>query len=375
MLSIVTLSAFLVYCQYLLGMLTPSATGLVIFPFCAFFLLTILGSNSRFSLFFVLSCVVLILVLTLSFANSSLASYPQYKFLFTTIKWVSYLIIGYYVYSNSYAYFRVAFFVLLIFSIYCLGSIFVGNYEFDINNRLFVGVYNPIWIGRAIYEMLLISIVCLGVKKNYTIILFIVCLYISYATGSKSSILAFLIVATLYFSREMQMSKVKKFILFSLLVLFVISILYFFKDDAYFQSRFLSLVPENSSDGVYNSSRIVVWPKTLSLFLSQNYMEILFGNGLGEFPKFYLGVEANFKYYPHNAILELLVEFGLLFTLAIVFYVTYFYLKCKESIRYLLLYYIICAMFSGDLLLNEFVFLYLGMVIKSVRYTSFKVAM
>ena len=368
--SIISLSSLLVYLQYIFGMLTPAATGLVVFPLVSSLLLIFFRERARFSIGFVISCVLLFIVFIIAFMQSSMASYPQYKFMFTLVKWISYLTIGYYVYLNSHDYFKISFLLLLIFTCFCMFSMIFGSYEVDLNNRLFVGVYNPIWIGRAIYEMLLVATIALSIKKKYMLVLFFLCLYISYASGSKSSILSFLIVAFAYFNSRNQVSKLKKFSLLSVFLVLCFGIAYYFKDDVYFQSRFLSLVPENSSVEIYNSSRVVVWPNTISLFLSQDIYPLLFGNGLGEFPKFYLGVEPTFKYYPHNAILEFLVEFGVLFTFAFIAYVAYFYFKSDDPIKYLLLYYVICSMFSGDLLLNEFVFLYLGMVIRSVEYNS-----
>ena len=84
---------------------------------------------------------------------------------------------------------------------------------------------------------------------------------------------------------------------------------------------------------------------------------------MGEFSSFFQNSLGNQRFYPHNIVLELLVEFGLLPTLLTLIYAGQLLIKSKSMYKYIFLYFIVNSMFSGDLILNEYIYFYLGMTV------------
>lgn len=111
-----------------------------------------------------------------------------------------------------------------------------------------------------------------------------------------------------------------------------------------------------------------MWPESINKILNEDFESLIFGNGIGSFPVFYYGYNYDSRSYPHNIVLEILIENGLLFLLVILYILWKILRKSKSPLFLLFYYYLLNAAFSGDLLLNEYVFLYLFLSIVHNKY-------
>lgn len=367
---------FSLYSVYLFGVFSSKLSGLSFIPFLvlvlgiAFFRKEIILKKEVF--YYFLSFLLLIF---LCFVNSDFLDYSVYKFFMLILKFSTLFLIPFLLIKNIEDTFKGIIFTLLFFVFVSFVFSFKLFGQYDINTRLEIGIFNPIWISRAIFECLLIGLVFLKMKRFWLIPLFIICVYISFSAGSKGPILSFLICFLIYnFRQGLRNKKIKYFILV-LLILFG-SVLYFFPWDiidqnSYLYQRFLVAVPDGSSEHIMEESRIVVWPKVLNLLFNQDIWPFLFGNGLGNFGSFYFGYPYNERFYPHNFILEVFVEFGAIILLLVLFLFYKFYRNSNSGFKLLFLYFFINSMFSGDLLLNEYLIFYFGfLVAESEKFQS-----
>jgi hypothetical protein len=364
--GIVSLITFLIYFQFIIGMLSAKLTGVTLIPLFSLILGSILYFNKKvFSQRLILLVLLLLFFFTISYFISSKGEYSTYKYIFLCLKVTIYLFLGFLVSRAPYTYSSVASKLLLIFVLYTLLYCIFNSASFDVNNRVFIGIFNPIWIGRIIFEFLILTIFFQNWKKSVNIIFLIVCLYITYMTGSKGAVFSFIVTFIYALYTEKKVSS------FSLIVCIMLFICLFFtlyltiSEESYFFQRFMSAVPAGTSEGLYNESRIVVWPNTVSLILSSDIKALLFGNGLGEFGKFYTGIENYSRFYPHNFILECIVELGFLFLIIFGGYVLQQFNKSDSKFKLLFVYYFVNSLFSGDFLLNEFLYFYLGCILGS----------
>ncbi|GAB3174244.1 hypothetical protein GCM10027291_32110 [Telluribacter humicola] len=133
------------------------------------------------------------------------------------------------------------------------------------------------------------------------------------------------------------------------------------QSNQFITQRFFRFVPDYAIGEDYETSRVVVWPRTLGLIISNLDRLFLLGLGIGDFSLLYTGMISNSRYYPHNILLELIVELGILFTTILFIFVIYIIKNFgNNNNKYLLYFFIINSMFSGDIILNEFIFFYLG---------------
>jgi len=355
----------LLYSQFVIGAIFENFSGLSIITFFAAAISIILivydrSINSNF--------VYIVLVANFIFFSSLLLSrfsaYSIDKFIFLVLKFSSMLVIGYAISGRSKLFFDSAVIPLYIFLIICFFSL--SDSTMGVNNRLEVGLYNPIWISRHLLELFLICMFFLEKNKYFLIPIFSLCLIVTYYAGSKGG-LAALAVTYIYFN--LTNDKYKYRFLKVLLIIFatVIILVYLYRsfdNSSYMIQRFLSVVPEGSSESIVNESRLVVWPRSISLLSDLDISEYLFGFGIGGFSEFYYGVDQGVKFYPHNIVIELVVEFGFIGASLFLWLLFFYVYKCrniKESL--MVVYFFTAAQFSGDLPLNEFLFLYLGILI------------
>lgn len=353
---------FTLYSQIWIGMVSAGFSGLTLVPIICFILYLLLGKvkvDLSLLYFLLLSSIVIIL----QFIISSMEAYQSYKVIFILTKLLLYTWLGYFLANDEVKASKSIIVVLIPFLLFSFLLALSHSQVASVNERLFIGVYNPIWVSRIVFEFLLIYFLFQSRGKSFSLIFVFIGLYITYISGSKGALLSFIIVMFLYLYNE---KVITKKLTFSVIIFFIVMLIYAYLNldqESFFYQRFLLPVPDSVSEDIYLESRVIVWPKTIILFFEQEVTSLLFGNGLGEFGTFYLGQPSSERIYPHNVILELLVEFGLVPTSILIVYVFNKYMNTKTKFKYLFLYFFINANFSGDLLLNEFMFFYFGFIL------------
>ncbi|TYR72626.1 O-antigen ligase family protein [Rossellomorea vietnamensis] len=245
-----------------------------------------------------------------------------------------------------------------------------------LNTRLIIGEINPIWLSRFLGEVIILLLYLfnnrLSVWLKYILVaaLFVGLVF----TGSKGPILS-LIVAVSIVNISTLSLKIKKTVLlkkyfsFALLFLgFIVLLRYvvfkLFSFD-YLASRFI-ISNSESSYGEYSRSHL--FEKALEF----SYQSPFFGNGLGAFGYLYRGFDV--RDYPHNMLLEVLSELGLvgliLITVPIVLtFIKFYKFSRNQNCLYLKLsmvlfiYYLLNSLVSGDLgFSNLKLFLFMGII-------------
>jgi hypothetical protein len=298
----------------------------------------------------------------ISFIYSTQHDYSKYKFFMFFIKLLPLIVLPYFLKLNILKFMKGYFLSLSL----VLVLIFIKTFfmqDISVNNRLIIGDMNPIWISRIVLETLLLALLIFN-KKKIWLFMIIPVAYIIFLSGSKGPLLSFIIVVGFYYFNNIKSNrdKFRAFLLLTGLSILMIYIIINLDVNSYIYQRFLLPVPDNVSEVMYESSRVVVWPETVSKISNSNVSNLLFGNGIGSFGNFYHGGSLNSdREYPHNILLELIVEQGVVFL--ILFIITIIItIKYKNNFKYVLIFYLLNACFSGDILNNEKIFLYIGLV-------------
>lgn len=357
---------FALYSHYVIGAMFADISGLTLLPIFALIGAAVYGAGGmtihRVSLAY---AAAILLVYTAYFIFFDWTEYALFKYGMFLLKALPLLLMGSLIIQHQGSYFRGISLALLVFLGICFLYLALADLTAGVNHRLEIGVFNPIWISRGLFELVLILAIVLQPARRYTLAVFVASVGVAYYAGSKGPILAFLVTYFLWLRSGGMMggSKVKKLLLYA--SLFATPVIIYFAVDptSYVFQRFFLPVPDGTSAELVEASRTTVWPATVSLFFGQDLMPLLFGNGVGSFPQFYFGNGADFRYYPHNLLLELLVEHGALLTLAGCVFLTRKIRNSQSKFKYLLIYFLINSLFSGDLVLNEYIFFYLGLVI------------
>lgn len=216
------------------------------------------------------------------------------------------------------------------------------------------GVENPIWVSRFFGTILLV-LICqnsrsLFIPKN--ILLILLCTGCIFISGSRTPLIGVMLVFIIFLVYERGMFAVLKFAL-PLVFTFLISYIVF-SDSYIFETNFYSLY-----------HRFDILKTTLNLL-----SEIpIFGYGLGSFGVLILNEDVAF--YPHNIFVELLFETGYLGLSLFLFILFLFYKNFSGNIfEYLVVYYLILSMTSGDFAGNNVLFILLflsGLFYKGYR--------
>ncbi|MEL7588554.1 MAG: O-antigen ligase family protein [Prolixibacteraceae bacterium] len=242
--------------------------------------------------------------------------------------------------------------------------------EVSVNNRIEIGHLNPIWISRLVMEGLLLTIIVFR-KSRLALIYFLGSLIVFYVSGSKGPFVSGLLILAFYFIRSRKISFKYLIPAFMVTVMLLGAGYRTLTTNTYIQQRFLRLVPENASKKIVEKSRIVVWPKSVEKISETPFRRLLTGYGFGNYSEFYPG-KPIFRFYPHNLILELLIECGLLYLFLFAVFIYAFHYKNMFS--WLFWYSLLNAMFSGDILLNERLFLYLSLMYVYQLYPTGEIA-
>jgi hypothetical protein len=243
-----------------------------------------------------------------------------------------------------------------------LVSIFLNGFSLSVNDRLAVGIINPIWLGR--FAGMAILIIYQQKNIRFKIFFLLVNLIIIFLSGSKGPIIGLLVVALFHHFNT------KKLIV-SFFVIFIF-IVYFFNvlnDDIriFITSRFLSLNP-NSTDFFQEieDDRLSIIIRSSSNYVkSVDFTSFLFGLGPNKSSFYYYKSVVSERWYPHNIFLEILFEYGVI-ALSLFTYTLFKTQMFKSSmLNGLIIFFLINSLFSGDLPLNWLLFLFI--ILKFVR--------
>lgn len=238
---------------------------------------------------------------------------------------------------------------------------------------------NPIWFARALG---ISSLTALGSfyfsDKAHIKFLLLICFPLLligiFITGSRAPFLSFLFCSVVLYLLQSRSSFLTKISFISFVLISLIAVFVFFLSN----TRLL-LNPFNITD-ISALHRIEAWAKSIQLIRSNP----LVGIGTGSFKSIgqnlFPWIESGWQ-YPHNILLELFVENGVLgisLFLTFLFVIIKRYLKIREKVIgenrtildtffCLFLFTLINSMVSGDLTMNANLWLFAGFIV-SIGY-------
>lgn len=237
-----------------------------------------------------------------------------------------------------------------------------------INSRISLFNINPIWLARILGQTVII-LFFLKVKINKYIKVLIIgfILILMIFTGSKGPVLSLFVSIFLILVRTtkklLTLNNIMKFIIFiTILFLFINYIVLMIFPNNYLIQRFLRISPENS----VSLTRMDYFSIAIKNFIKKP----LIGFGTGSYG--FLFAHKDVRSYPHNIILEIMVELGMIGLILITPLFLNSLIKINNILKIysrndtlkatycLYIFYLINSMFTGDIILNLNLFLYLG---------------
>ena len=283
-------------------------------------------------------------------------------------------------------YFKIISFVVLVGMLGNLFYLFIKGELVTYLVRATILGANPIAVSRTLAIIAaMVTIIGIrqdGMKQFFFIILLIPILLAIVSTGSRGPLASFflgMIVFTFLFESK---SYKNKLFLSGLISLIIASILIFILPES-LTSRFLQLAQGDqilTSTGVEEIStintRFNFWILSINNWL-QDFKTFFIGIGSGGFSSFFIW--RDFRWYPHNLFLEILVEQGLI-GIILIFCLIYFSLKeflnskkfrdlSEHSAVWIsaTLVLFFSAQFSGDLNDNRILFMFLAISLSSIN--------
>ncbi|HIF9327276.1 TPA: O-antigen ligase family protein [Photobacterium damselae] len=295
-------------------------------------------------IFFLWVLFILVLIYYTIFSVSKVASYTEfYSFLylacvpililyFWNVKNIESNYDNYIISVSRYSCFAVFFFV----AIYLLGL--TDNVGYSIVPK---GMENQIWFSRFIADYIFIIIFCLFIynkNKLLYIAAVISSLYLFYYSGSRAPVVSLFFVIFLF------IFKCKRKLFLTFVLMFSPAILYLTVTalEAMYHFNTYSIL-----------ERLSLYNEALEL-ISNNW----FGYGNSSFGILTLGIDK--IWYPHNIILELLVNFGVfgLFIFIMGLYYVFKHFDFNNVFTYLYIMSVINSFSSGSLAGNSSIFVY-----------------
>lgn len=228
-------------------------------------------------------------------------------------------------------------FIFLSFLLFVLG--FTVNYQ--TGRYGLVGMINPIWACRIFACLTLwIAYQFFYEKKQnfFSGILMLMGMYLVYKTGSNGPLLVLFLCSLAFFKDSLNLSKI-------LLILFFLIIA-------------VSIVLLSGRGAVSMLASYMLRFEMIEFVLELALKNIWFGNGIGSFGILFLNADE--YYYPHNLLLEFYIEYGIIGVL--LFMLPILLILRKSSLNYITIataFYFINSMFSGDIVGNNFLFIFL----------------
>lgn len=240
---------------------------------------------------------------------------------------------------------KLTFGLFFLSSVFVMLSLFFGDVSSSGTSRVVLGDTNPIWNARLLGISLIYSLIQLMIFKRKKIIYLLLTLCTGYAilrTGSRGPIFG-IITAFFLIYICFEFNNRKK-------ILFFLTTTSLFLMSYFYVLQYTNILDRFEWLDI-SSGRTELYGLSINIFISNPL-----GIGLGGFDRF-LNIPG--LSYPHNILLEALVETGFLFTL-IFFYIIF--LSIKRSIKItkynfntivfifsLFIYSLVNSMFSGDL--------------------------
>lgn len=231
---------------------------------------------------------------------------------------------------------------------------------------------NPIWVARYLSFTILAVLLVVPNKGFYLIVktsfCFLAALFVL-ASASKGPIVSLLVSVFFSFHQKIIEKKYKIFVV-SILGLFIAFSLFENTnlENNFFAERF-SLGSESSDE------RLEFQKKAVS---NLDISTFIFGAGTGA-GGFLLGGYDE-RYYPHNVLVEVLYENGIFTTIVILllfgrklkegFSLSFFKNRSLRLAFAALIFFVLNAQFSGDLMSNQFSFLFLFVVAFYTKFTK-----
>ncbi len=242
-------------------------------------------------------------------------------------------------------------------------------------------------IGRMMGVGCIILIFYFAINKNNKVKLFglistLLCMVVLLGSGSRMPLISLTIVALYFFVTSFKIKNGtlfyrKELKLFSLLLLLMLPMIWFFFQKGYFVTVIyrLSVLFNEKGGGVSAIGRTDAFETAINTWKSNP----LLGSGVGSFGFIQYGYDK--IDYPHNILIELLMEQGLIgFSLFLILF-SYVALKCfgilkTESIHYIVwvlifLNFFLNSLVSGDINSNRMLFTAMSFVI--IAYNNYVV--
>lgn len=327
-----------------------------------------LKSLSLLGVFLILYCISLYWSIAPEYGRSKVS---------VVLGWVLYfMVIAGYVRDNMSLFMKAN---IILFAIYVLLLIiFFGtplqllNKTVTLGQRLgmqYAGMevgFNPIWLSRYI-GFLFLSFMMFNIRWKrpiWTAAFYIVAIMYLIATASKGPIFSIIFSVFFYFYISRRIA-VFKWLLVAAVGVFIIVFSLDLGSSKFLEQRF-------SLEGSSVDSRIEMMDVVISS--ANNLATSFFGNGTGSTG--YLIAGSDIRAYPHNIIVELYGENGLLGILIFFGALAVAWKKVKENPGVYLVpfcffsYYFVNAQFSGDLMFNQFLFMFYFVIIVDRRFTK-----
>lgn len=356
--------------SYLLGVVFPDASGLSLLPWITLFLLFYLV-EVKLRAKHITAMILVIVLYYIGIFSSDFNQYSIYKSQMFIVKAIPMMLVPF-ILRRKLTKFLVGYSIpiagLLIISAASSLSMFS---TVNVNDRLEIGVFNPIWISRSAIELFILTAIIFRLKIFYLVIISAVIIPVIYTAGSKGPVVSAIVVFMLWYYSKFGANIIQRAgTLFVICFVSLTSVwaLSFIDTESYLYQRFLLQIPDGSES--LGESRGVIWPLAIDRILNQDFLNLIFGVGIGGYEKLLTGASSGERIYPHNIILELLIENGLFATVGLLILALYAYKRSESPLKYIFIYYLINAQFSGDMLLNEYLFFYAAAMVSNYSSRS-----
>lgn len=225
---------------------------------------------------------------------------------------------------------------------------------------------NPIVLARGLGLIIILMLFSFNIRKSVISkiliisVIFITFLYM-FVSGSKGPALSLFL--SLIFLNILFTDGIKyKLIGVVFVCLFAFSIKYFDFGDGFLAERYLN---QGSATSRFDQYKLII-----NSIVDSNPINLIFGYGLGGYS--YISSGTDIRDYPHNLILEVVYELGVVgfFLLIWLFlypiHMQYKYKKKINAYTVILLFFIINAQFSGDLLSNTMWIIFAFLTLSSI---------
>lgn len=260
------------------------------------------------------------------------------------------------------------FYTAIAFIIYIYFSIGVDILLTTSNRFTIIEDVNPIKLARFFGFTIISSIFFLraikptAIPRTLLVVSILLMFLLMLFTGSKGPVFSLVIsLIALYLIEKRIYFGFIIFFMVGVLISLILKYLLDFSTAEFFMFRFNIEVDSNYSV----ESRSTFIEHGFNMFTSSNFSDLLFGHGIGSFDHI---PEIDVK-YPHNIVLELLYEFGILVLFIFIYFLVktfhgLFLLKSDDVSKYLMvmiLFLFIISLTTGDISGNYLLFWFMAM--------------